>query len=65
MLYPLSTVKPVLSDNKQQDLFNLLAFQTGGCLLLHESSAESSHELSVLLSWISKQPPVNSDFHVT
>ena len=33
------TVKPVLSDHIKQDIF--LAFQTGGCLLLHESSAES------------------------
>ena len=31
-----NTVKPVLSDIKQ-DIF--LAFQTGGCLLLHKSSA--------------------------
>ena len=36
-----------------------LAFQTGGCLLLHGSSAEST----ILFS--NKQPPVNSDFHVT
>ena len=34
------TVKPVLSDHIQQGIF--LAFQTGGCLLLYESSAESS-----------------------
>ena len=34
------TVKPVLSDHIKQNIF--LAFQTGGCLLLHESSAESS-----------------------
>ena len=33
-------VKPVLSDHMKQDIF--LAFKTGGCLLLHESSAESS-----------------------
>ena len=31
------TVKPVLSDHIKQDIF--LAFQTGGCLLLHESTA--------------------------
>ena len=31
-----NTVKPVLSDHIKQD------FKTGGCLLLHESSAESS-----------------------
>ena len=30
------TVKPVLSDHIKQDIF--LAFQTGGCLLLHEST---------------------------
>ena len=30
------TVKPVLSDHIKQDMF--LAFQTGGCLLLHEST---------------------------
>ena len=36
----LSTDKPVFSDHIKQDTF--LAFQTGGCLLLHESSAESS-----------------------
>ena len=35
-----TTVKPVLSNHTKQDIF--LAFQTGGCLLLHESSAESS-----------------------
>ena len=34
------TVKPVFSDHIKQDLF--WGFQTGGCLLLHESSAESS-----------------------
>ena len=34
-----STVKHVLSNHIKQDIF--LAFQTGGCLLLHESSAES------------------------
>ena len=73
-------VKPVLSDHIKQEIF--LAFQTGGCLLLYESSAESScmsflyyfhsaisnklmHELSVLLSFSNKQPPVNSNFHVT
>ena len=33
------TVKPVLSDHIQQDIF--WAFQTGGCLLLNESIAES------------------------
>ena len=44
---------------------HILAFQTGGCLLLNESSADSSvllsfsmQELSVLLSFSSKQPPV-------
>ena len=36
----LLTVKPVLSDPIKQDKF--LAVQTGGCLLLHESRAESS-----------------------
>ena len=34
------SVKPVLSDHIKQDIF--LAFQTGGCLLLPESSAEGS-----------------------
>ena len=34
------TVKPVLSDHLQQEIF--WAFQTGGGLLLHESCAESS-----------------------
>ena len=33
------TVKPVLSDHIQQDIF--WTFQTGGCLLLHESSEDS------------------------
>ena len=56
-----ATVKPVLSDPIQQDIF--LVFQTGGCFLLHESSAE--HELSALLSCSDKPPPVNSDFQVT
>ena len=41
------TVKPVLNDPIKQDIF--LAFQSGGCLLLHESSAESSYS--------NKQPP--------
>ena len=36
----LNLVKPVLSDHIKQDIF--LAFQTGDCLLLHESGAESS-----------------------
>ena len=40
------TVRPVLSDHIKQDIF--LAFQTGGCLLLHESSAESSSSRSFL-----------------
>ena len=35
-----NTVKPVLSDHIKLDIF--LAFQTGGCLLLHESSAENT-----------------------
>ena len=35
-----SKVKPALSDHIKQDIF--LAFQAGGCILLHESSAESS-----------------------
>ena len=34
------TVKPVLRDHIKQDIFS--AFQTGGCLLLHESDAENS-----------------------
>ena len=34
------TVKPVLSYHIKQDIF--LVFQTGGCLLLNESSTESS-----------------------
>ena len=61
------TFKPVLSDHIKQDI--VLAFQTGGCLLLHESSAESSckllQEVSVLFSFSYKQPPVYSDFQVT
>ena len=55
-----AAVKPVLSDHIKQDTF--LAFQTGGCSLLHESSAQ---ELSALLSSSNKQPPVYSNFHVT
>ena len=53
-LLPKSTVKPVLSDHIKQDIF--LAFQTGGCLLPHESSAESyfhsaiSNHLSIAFS---------------
>ena len=53
-----STVKPVLSDHiLQQGIF--LAFQTAGCLLLHESRAESflyyfqsaiSNHLSIAIS---------------
>ena len=35
-----NTVKPVLSNHIKQDIN--LAFQTCGCLLLNESSAESS-----------------------
>ena len=35
-----NTIKPVLSDHIKQDIF--LAFQTGCCLLLNKSSAESS-----------------------
>ena len=38
----MNTVKPVLSDHIKQDVF--LAFQTGDCLLLHESSAESPQQ---------------------
>ena len=36
----MSKVKPVLRDHIKPDIF--FAFQTGGCLSLHESSAESS-----------------------
>ena len=38
--YAILTVKSVLNDHMKQDL--CLAFQTGGCLLLHESSVQSS-----------------------
>ena len=59
-----NTVKPVLSDHIKQDIF--LDVPTGGCLLLYESSAESSCMIfSAQLSFSNKQPPVNSDFHVT
>ena len=68
------TVKPVLSDHINKDMF--LAFLTDGCLLLHESSAvvyccmkvvqkSSCQELSALLSCSNKQPPANSSFHIT
>ena len=46
--HTLHIVKPWLSDHIIQGIF--LAFWTGGCLLHQESSAESSVELSVLLS---------------
>ena len=36
-----NTVESVFSEHIQQDIF--LAFKKGGCLLLHESSAESLH----------------------
>ena len=36
-----STVKPMFSDHIKQDIFSTA--QTGGYLLLHESSTESSH----------------------
>ena len=42
LIYLSYTVKPVLNNHIKQDIF--LAFQTGGCLLLHGSSAESSCE---------------------
>ena len=45
------TIKPVLSEHIQQDIL-LAFFQTGGCLLLNESSAESSF-LHYFLSAIS------------
>ena len=51
----LYTVKPVLSDHRKQDVF--LAFQTGGCLLLHESRTESSYlSICYFHSAISKHP---------
>ena len=52
-----TTVKPILSDHIKQDI--VLAFQTGGFLLPHESSAESflcyfhsaiSNHLSIAIS---------------
>ena len=49
------TVKPLLSDYIKQDIY--FAFQTVGCLLLHERSA--------LLSFSNKQLPVYSNCHVT
>ena len=39
-IYKACTIKPVSSNHIQQNKF--WAFQTGGCLLLYESSAESS-----------------------
>ena len=45
MLFKGHAVKLVLSDHIQQAFFFLdifWTFQTGGCLLLYESSAESS-----------------------
>ena len=49
------TVKPVFSNHIKQDI--LLAFQTSGCLSLHERSAESSclslHESSAESSCMS------------
>ena len=39
------TVKLVLSDHMKQDIF--LAFQTGGCLLMHKSIAERSFHLAI------------------
>ena len=47
------TVKPVLSNHINPDIF--LAFQTGGCLLLHESSAESMSFLHYFHSAISNR----------
>ena len=47
----LDVVKPVLSNHIKQDIF--LAFQTCGCLLLHESSAESRSFLRYFHSAIS------------
>ena len=52
-----ATVKPLFSDHKEQDIF--LCFQTDGYFLLYESSTE----ISALLSFSNKQPPVNSDVH--
>ena len=49
LIFFLITVKPALSDHIKQDRF--WAFQTDGCLLLHERSAESLQELSALLSF--------------
>ena len=48
--YEVSIVKPVLSDHIKRDIF--LAFQTGGCLPLHDSSAHSaiSNHLSIVIS---------------
>ena len=49
-----------------QELSALLSFRAGGSSLLKESSAgKFLQELSALLSFSNKQPPVNSDFHVT
>ena len=42
------TVEPVLSDHIQQDI--VLAFQTGGCILLHGSSTAISNHLSIAIS---------------
>ena len=53
-----AAVKPVLSDHIKQYIF--LALQTGGRLLLHESSAESS-----CMSFLHYFHAAISDFHVT
>ena len=53
ILWFVSTVKPVLRDHIKQDIF--LAFQIGGCLLLHVKVVQSafraiSNHLSIAIS---------------
>ena len=59
-----TTVKPVLGDHIQHGIF--LAFQVFRQVVAYCCmKVVLMHELSALLSFSNKQPPVKSDFHVT
>ena len=58
-----NTVKPVLRDHVKQDTFWLFRQVVAYCCM--KVVQKASVELSALLSFVNKQPPVYSDFHVT
>ena len=58
-----NTVKPVLSDHMKQDI--CFAFQTGGCLLLHESRSFLRYFHSAISNYLSIAISMSPEWMVT